>query len=134
MSWYYWPAVWSYQMLFVLVAAALSESFAFTLPRFTVSLAYPLAMSAVIIGGPASAGIVAAVSSGVTRTPALDAQRQAFDSTFPSRFCSPVSGLGVHQAGWADLAGGEYRSSVRLRGLPCGAVGYGGCCDPGADR
>jgi putative nucleotidyltransferase with HDIG domain len=64
-SWLRWSPVWSYQVAIVLVATALTETFAFTLPGFTISLAYPLARSAIILGGPATAGLAAALSSGV---------------------------------------------------------------------
>ncbi len=74
-SWSSWPPQWSYQLALVVVAAAVSETFVFTLPGFTISLAYPLAMSAIILGGPAAAGVVAAVSSGVI--PDLRARRPA---------------------------------------------------------
>jgi len=64
-SWIQWPPVWGVEMAILLIAAALSDAFAFTLPGLTISVAYPLAMSAIIVGGPAAAGLVAAVSSGV---------------------------------------------------------------------
>lgn len=54
---------WSTALVLVIVAAALSEFFSFELPNFTVVLAYPLAMSAVVLGGPAASGLVAAVSA-----------------------------------------------------------------------
>lgn len=62
-SWYLIPPVWSLQLVLVVVAAALSEFFAFELPNFTVVLAYPLAMSAVVLGGPTASGIVALCSA-----------------------------------------------------------------------
>jgi len=54
---------WSIQLALVIVVAALSEFFSFELPNFTVVLAYPLAMSAVVLGGPAASGLVAAASA-----------------------------------------------------------------------
>lgn len=63
-AWVYLPTYWSIQLILVIVVAALSELFAFQLPNFTVVLAYPLAMSAVVLGGPAASGLVALCSSG----------------------------------------------------------------------
>lgn len=62
-SWNLMRPFWSIQLALVIVAAALSEFFSFELPNFTVVLAYPLAMSAVVLGGPAASGIVAACSA-----------------------------------------------------------------------
>ncbi len=62
-SWHEMPALWSTQLALVIIVAALSEFFAFELPNFTVVLAYPLAMSAVVLGGPAASGLVVAASA-----------------------------------------------------------------------
>jgi len=59
----YQQPFWSIQLAFVIVVAALSEFFSFELPNFTVVLAYPLAMSAVVLGGPVASGLVAAASA-----------------------------------------------------------------------
>lgn len=62
-SWSSIPPIISTQLVLVIIVAALSEFFAFELPHFTVVLSYPLAMSAVVLGGPAAASIVAAASA-----------------------------------------------------------------------
>lgn len=62
-SWVSSPPVLSLQLVLVVLAAALSEFFSLQLPQFTFSLAYPFAMSAVLLGGPAGAGLVAGFSA-----------------------------------------------------------------------
>lgn len=57
------PIVVTPELTLLLVAALLYENFAFSLPSFSVSLSYPLTIGAIILGGPAAAGVVAAVSS-----------------------------------------------------------------------
>lgn len=58
-----YPPWISTQLILIVLVAAFSEFFAFEFPNFTVVLAYPLAMSAAMLGGPAASGIVAAVSA-----------------------------------------------------------------------
>lgn len=62
-SWRVYTPYWSIQLVLVTLAAALSEFFSFELPNFTLVLSYPLAMSAVVLGGPAASGLVAACSA-----------------------------------------------------------------------
>lgn len=57
------PPVLTAQLALLLVAAVLSENFAFSLPAFSVSLSYPLTMGAIVLAGPAAAGLVAVVCS-----------------------------------------------------------------------
>ena len=57
-------------------AAILSENYALALPTYTVSLAYPLTIAAMVLDGPTSAAIVA----GVTAVSIADIR----DKTFPS--------------------------------------------------
>lgn len=63
LSWAFFPPAFTLPLLLVIVGAALSELFAFSFPIFSVSMAYPLAMSAALLGGPTAACLVAAVSS-----------------------------------------------------------------------
>ncbi len=49
-------------LVFLLVAALVSENFALSLPIFNVSLAFPLIVAATVLAGPPAAGLVAAVS------------------------------------------------------------------------
>lgn len=63
LSWAAVPPILTIPLLLVVIGAFLSELFAFSFPIFSVSMAYPLAMSAAILGGPAAACVVAAVSS-----------------------------------------------------------------------
>lgn len=62
-SWARMPPVLTAQLALLLVAALLSENFAFSFPAFSVSLSYPLTMGAIVLAGPAAAGLVAVVSS-----------------------------------------------------------------------
>jgi HD-GYP domain-containing protein (c-di-GMP phosphodiesterase class II) len=50
-------------LLLLVAATLLSENFAFSLPDYSVSLSYPLAMAAIVVGGPAAAGLVAAMAA-----------------------------------------------------------------------
>jgi hypothetical protein len=45
------------------MAAVLSENYALALPTYTISLAYPLTMAAMLLDGPTSAAIVAAITA-----------------------------------------------------------------------
>lgn len=56
------PAVYDPELALVVAAAALSESYALRLKMFTVSIAFPLVVAAVVIWGPVGGGIVAAAS------------------------------------------------------------------------
>jgi len=63
LSWRLFPPNIDLRLVLVMAGAALSEFFAFSFPIYSMSLAFPLAMSAAMLGGPASACLVAAVSS-----------------------------------------------------------------------
>jgi hypothetical protein len=63
LSWRYYPPQWSLQLALVILVAALSEFFSFETANMTFSIAYALAMSAIVLGGPAAAGLVAASSA-----------------------------------------------------------------------
>lgn len=56
------PVQLSPQLALILAGVLVSENFALALPAYSVSLSYPLTISASMIGGPAAAGIAAAVS------------------------------------------------------------------------
>lgn len=75
-SWDHYPPVFSAQLLLLVGAAALSGLFSVELPEYSVSLSYAMAMCAIVLGGPAAAGLVA-IASAVT----IDDVRQ----------CKPVS-------------------------------------------
>lgn len=62
-SWGTFPPRFTAELALLLVAAMLSENFAFSLPAFSVSLSYPLTMGAIVLAGPAAAGAVAVVCS-----------------------------------------------------------------------
>jgi len=62
-SWRVMPPTMTTELILLMLAAALSENFAMALPAYSVSLSYPLAMGAIVLGGPAAAGLVAMVSS-----------------------------------------------------------------------
>lgn len=62
-SWGASPAHFTPELLVLIVAALLAENFAFTLPKYNVSLAYPLTIAAIALSGPAAAGLVAALVS-----------------------------------------------------------------------
>jgi putative nucleotidyltransferase with HDIG domain len=57
------PLRLSIQLAVVVLAAAGSEVLSSELPMFSVTLAYPLVMSAIILGGPSAAGVVALFSA-----------------------------------------------------------------------
>lgn len=56
-----YPPAFTPQLGLLLVAALLSENFALNLPAFNVSLAFPLIISAIVLAGPAAAGMVASL-------------------------------------------------------------------------
>lgn len=62
-SWYYFPPFFDLRLVLIMTGAALSEFFSFSFPVYSMSLAYPLSMSAAVLGGPAAACVVSAVSS-----------------------------------------------------------------------
>ena len=59
-SWVAQPVQITTQLVVLILAALLAENFAFTLPKYTVSLAYPLTIAAIALFGPAATGLVAA--------------------------------------------------------------------------
>lgn len=63
LSWRSAPVQPSLELILLVVAAALSENFAFSLPAYSVSLSYTLTVAAIVFAGPAAAGLVAIVSS-----------------------------------------------------------------------
>ncbi len=62
-SWVVQPAEASVQLLVLLAAALFAENFAYALPEYSVSLAYPLTIAAIAMFGPAATGLVAALVS-----------------------------------------------------------------------
>ena len=63
LSWAFMPAQLTLQLVLLVVAAVVLENFALWLPAYSVSLAYPLAMGAIVLAGPSAAGLVAVVCS-----------------------------------------------------------------------
>lgn len=63
LSWKYRPVPLDTRLALLIVAAFVSEFFAFAFPTHTMSLGYPLAIGASVLGGPAAAGVVALASS-----------------------------------------------------------------------
>jgi HD-GYP domain-containing protein (c-di-GMP phosphodiesterase class II) len=62
-SWELAPPQISVQLVLLTVAAVLLENFALWLPAYTVSLSYPLAMSAIVLAGPSAASVIAVMCS-----------------------------------------------------------------------
>lgn len=62
-SWRAIPPVLGWQLALVSIAAVLSENYALSLSKFTVSLAYPLTMAATVLGGPTAGALVAGMSA-----------------------------------------------------------------------
>jgi HD-GYP domain-containing protein (c-di-GMP phosphodiesterase class II) len=62
-SWRVLPPEASIPLVLLALAAVLSENYALALPSYTVSLAYPLTVSAVLLAGPTSAACVAALTA-----------------------------------------------------------------------
>lgn len=60
MSWASMPVRGSAAMILLVSAAILSENFALSIPGYSVSLAFPLTMSAMVLCGPTAAAVVAA--------------------------------------------------------------------------
>jgi HD-GYP domain-containing protein (c-di-GMP phosphodiesterase class II) len=58
-----YPLQLSVQLVLLILAVLLSENFAFSLERYSVSLAFPMAVAATVLCGPAAGCLVAAVSS-----------------------------------------------------------------------
>lgn len=56
------PTPQSPALLLLAVSAAISENFSLEVPGYSFSLAYPLMVSALLLGGPLGAGLVAAAS------------------------------------------------------------------------
>lgn len=65
LSWKAYPPYLSVQLVLAIAAAAFSALFSVELPAYSVSMSYVMAMCAIVLGGPAAAGLVAA-SSAVT--------------------------------------------------------------------
>jgi len=63
LSWAAYPPVLDFRFALILLGAMLSEFFLFSFPIFSMSLTYPLSMSAALLGGPASASLVSLLSS-----------------------------------------------------------------------
>lgn len=57
-SWSLFPPTLDLRLVLIIAGAVFSELFPFAFPVYTMSLAYPLSMSAAVLGGPASACIV----------------------------------------------------------------------------
>jgi len=62
-SWRAVPPTLSLQLVLVAISAVLSENYALSLPKYTVSLSYPLTIAAVILCGPTAAALVAVISA-----------------------------------------------------------------------
>ena len=63
LSWTLMPAQMTIQLALLVIAALVLENFALWLPSYSISLAYPLAMGAIVLAGPAAAGLVAVLCS-----------------------------------------------------------------------
>lgn len=63
LSWEVLPPVLDLRIAILVLAAALSELFAFSFATYNMSLSYPLAMAAAFLSGPTSACLVAGASS-----------------------------------------------------------------------
>ena len=57
------PPTLDLRLVLIVAGAVFSELFLFAFPIYTMSLAYPLSMSAAVLGGPASACIVSLVTT-----------------------------------------------------------------------
>ena len=62
-SWFGSPPRVTIQIILLAAATVLSENFTLSLPRYSVSLGYPLTIAAVILAGPTTAAVVAALSA-----------------------------------------------------------------------
>jgi len=62
-SWVLFPPTIDIRLVLIVFGAAFSEFFPFAFPIYSMSLAYPLSMSAAVLSGPTSACIVSLVSS-----------------------------------------------------------------------
>jgi hypothetical protein len=62
-SWWALPPHNWIPVAILLLAALLSENYALELPTYTISLAYPLGMAAMILDGPTSAAIIASLTA-----------------------------------------------------------------------
>jgi len=62
-SWRALPPQASIPLVLLAIAAVLSENYALALPSYTVSLAYPLTVAAILLAGPTSAAFVAALTA-----------------------------------------------------------------------
>ena len=62
-SWALIPPTMDLRLVLIVLRAVFSELFPFAFPVYTISLAYPLSMSAAVLGGPASACIVSFVTT-----------------------------------------------------------------------
>ena len=63
LSWRAAPPSALIPVVLLAIAAVLSENYALALPTYTVSLAYPLTIAALVLDGPTSAAIVAVVTA-----------------------------------------------------------------------
>lgn len=63
LGWHAYPPYLSMQLVLAVAAAAFSGLFSVEFPAFSLSLSYTMAMSLIVLGGPAAAGIAAASSS-----------------------------------------------------------------------
>ena len=62
-SWRFRPTEITVELGFLILAAALSENFALSLPPYSIALSYLLTMGAIVLAGPAGASLVAMASS-----------------------------------------------------------------------
>lgn len=58
-----YPPPFDLQLLFMIAGTLFSELYRLALPKYALSLSYPLSMAAAMLGGPASACLVAAVAA-----------------------------------------------------------------------
>lgn len=61
--WTRFPPTLDVRLLLIMLGAAFSELYRLALPKYALSLSYPLAMAAAMLGGPAAACLTAAVVS-----------------------------------------------------------------------
>jgi putative nucleotidyltransferase with HDIG domain len=111
-AWVEAPPQLGVPLLLLLLAILLSENYAFALPDYSVSLSYPLAMAAVVLGGPAAAGLVASAS--FTNYREIRARRSP---AFLAFNLGQMSLVGTSGAYLFQLLGGRFMLSSQHAGL-----------------
>lgn len=114
-SWRAMPPTLGWQLALVTIAAVLSENYALSLSKFTVSLAYPLTIAATVLGGPTAGALVAAMSA--VSWSEIVSQKRASVLAFNLGQLPLVTVIG----GWVYLAlGGRLLLMGGVKGVPLG--------------